>query len=301
MLVERVTRVAYRIYFIENVMREEMSISNDVMHDARIICDRIMKYARKYYDKNSLIDYEKEDDFDFTLVDKDILHVHYKILYFPSEEDFAAAQREGWMIQVNSYADKTKTMTITCVMVGNNIYDKDLMDVISHELTHRYEDKRIGQSKGIPIVNVEYLYGTCQKILTATTGCTMADKVIANGLYYANQQEIDAHTHGLYGALTKYNKVVDASTLLAEPGFLVNRILKAIDDALSTIGRMTDNERCKLYDTFGVRCNILTQILTSGKRKYLTKIGKICAKHNMEISESMWDGALRTRQMYRFD
>lgn len=283
-IIEDIVRKASRSLILEKIIKEEMTISRKVMNDANIVYQKMMEIIEPFmvrcYEKR-LIRNVLKGSFETNLSDNDNIHIEYFIYYFGEDSYYETASKGGMANIGSEYVFNDNSLRISALVIGEKIYSFGLRDSIAHELNHRYEVGQIKQNGGG--TSITDLYRKCLDVIDDLSGRTNNQRTVAFALYLSNSKEINANTHGLYASLQPYGYIRNGSQLFHDDSLRITRILDKLDDGISILEKTSANEKREYADIFcGITVTHLLNILQKAKHKYLVKVGKECAMHNMD-------------------
>lgn len=160
---------------INRLMTEEMSIADEVKVFSNEIINNILNH--KNYD--FIIDF-------FNLGE-------YRIIYTPTNDDKNGATNI-----------KQKTITINTPIVNNKIVEKDLYDVVYHEIEHLFQVSKMEETENGTNKSFNKVYITAIKICN-DENASYYEEELGRYVYCCSTLEQDAFVNGLYATLSNAN------------------------------------------------------------------------------------------------
>lgn len=181
---------------IKQILKEELSISDDVKDISKMCLDFIMEDSSKNkFDRKDTLEYKNGGHTLVPSMQGSTILEHKNFVFFLSYtvDNFESFDEAFMFIKSNgSYDFETNTLHINCIAVNGEINYKLIQPTIMHEVEHLLQS----------MMSKRPLYGHLYKMAKShlNDGNPMI-KHLASFIYYSNYAEIDARINGFYKEL----------------------------------------------------------------------------------------------------
>lgn len=253
---------------IKQVIKEELSISNDVIYITNNLCDIIekrLKNCDKSYDNTYNCNFAN-GDFIYKILDYDF-SINYTCYYCSNNQQIKSLSENNKIFATSSFTDKN--ITINFIIIQGQIEEKSFYDSMQHEVEHMYQSIK----KGELLIDDEndFRYKKIKYILANGTR-NRFEYSIAICLYLSRSIEQDGFVNGLYNLLMKGNLQTIDEYLKQSDAYAYLYTLKL---TINDLKNENDDDFYLALKNFSLTKETLFQIAEKGFKRFQIKIGKI--------------------------
>ena len=178
---------------INNILREELSIANDVIKISNDVFSNVIKIIKDNIQENI---FDKLYNFNFSYADK--FNVTLNTVNFRTKEDylFFGYDENNITIMTNAYYANDNTLYLFFGLINNKIDYNDILNTIQHEIEHYYQ----GVCKQSSLSTSDY-----QWAISNLNNENIFIAILSQIKYFTKQFELDAQINGAYSEGKSFN------------------------------------------------------------------------------------------------
>ena len=266
----------------EYILREELSISNEVQEASEKIYNDIQSVFIKYVKNNpqSKSEYIGDRQYFFNINYNDnerifntINRIKVIAIDFLNIEEFTTTYpKTNYDSDYQSFP-QTNNFIIEVVLPAFNgiINEEYAIRVLSHELLHAYQDSKIH------FMTRQINYNIAQKLQNASSNQSVIS--FCKLFYLIDRKEIEANMHSLYNELIK--KKLDSY----EDSYVYNKIDKLIKVYMEYINNIDRNGIIELESEFKIPYDKLLNIINKNIEYFYYRVGKIFTNYKLYMNK----------------
>jgi hypothetical protein len=255
---------------IKNIIKEELSISDEVLKAKKTIISAIIKDSKaREKEVSPIANYVKRGQFNEVLFEKDYL-VKYEVYYVNNDWGYKYVLEKC----PGGYSNSSEIFIHLVYVKEKNQYI-DVVGDAQHELGHIYQAIRKNKWLLSNKLTGDIYKKACD---LKNNGTTLAEQLVGYTLYYNNNFERDAFANGTYSMMVD-NNVTEPIKYLKQTVNFQNVL--AIERVLET-GNYKEGIDAVAKSAFGKSYAWWANIARRMVSTYKVKMGKVIAKYQKE-------------------
>lgn len=266
----------------EYILREELSISNEVQEASKKVYNDIQNEFVKYVNKNvySKSEYIGDRQYFFQIDYNDSNRIFgtvnriqvIAIDFFDIEEFTKTYAKTNYDSDYQSFPQSNNFIIEVVLPAFNGIINEEYaIRVLSHELLHAYQDAKIH------FMTTQINYNIAQKVQNTSSNLSVI--AFCKLFYLLDRKEIEANMHSLFNELVK--KKLDSY----EETYIYMKHNSDIKQLIKYINNIDRNGIIELETAFKMPYDKLLSIINKNMEYYKYRVGKILTKYKLYLNK----------------